>query len=608
MYKYLIIAMLWANISYAEVNLSQIRQDISSSLHHAVLEMKNLFKESHEDLGDVDTKNTQNKARVDQLKLKSEENESNPTVLDHAKKSIPNCDYNSKNLVWDGSAWKCIKMNVDTECQAAAPDEYMYTDSEGHKVCAKSPKGVSISYFYEFRAYSSKCTGAYSGYEKLYDCKYKNKLGQKIEVAASYCSGKSKPSVANKLCAKTWTVGSWGSCSKTCGGGTMTRSVYCQAGYNCSMYTKPTSSQSCNTQKCKGDWVKGSWSSCSATACGTSGKQTRSVYCPSSLDCSDKPKPSTTQSCSASACPICTWSTGSWGSCSAKACGTSGTKTRSVWKSGPSNCVGPYTTKPSTTTSCSAPACNYTYSWSYGSWGKCSATACGTSGKQTRSYSCKRSDGATVSNSKCSGTPKYEQTCSAPACNYTYKWVYGGWSSCSAKACGTSGKQTRSYKCVRSDGTVVSNSSCSGSPYYQKACSAPACNYTYSWSYGNWGSCSATKCGTSGKKTRSYSCKRSDGATVSNTYCSGSPYYQQPCSAPACVKKTCARKYVSWGSGSIKCSGYLSEAVEGSGSSAGDYSFPCGGRNTHKEGMITATCTSSGWSINYGSARCWCAG
>jgi hypothetical protein len=401
---------------------------------------------------------TENKKNLVQLEEMAKGEESNPTVLNHAKKAIPSCDYKNKNLVWDGSAWKCVTMNVDTECQAAAPDEYMYKDSNGNTVCAKSPKGSSISYYYEFRTYTTKCVGASQGYEKLYDCKYTNKLGDKIQVADSYCAGKSKPSIAKKACKRAWTTGTWGTCSKTCGGGTQTRSVYCQSGYDCSSYAKPTNTATCNTQKCKGDWVTSAWSSCSVTACGKTGKQTRTVYCPTNLDCSDKPKPTTTQTCSTRSCP--SWTVGQWSACS-KTCGT-GSQTRTVTCKDTS-CVG---TKPATSQTCNTQKC--TTNWVVGSWSACSAKACGTNGTQTRSVYC-------PSGFICNGVkPATTQACSAGACSYTYSWSYGNFSTCSASACGT-GTQTRSYKCVRSDGTTVSNSYCSGSPVYQKSCTVP-CN------------------------------------------------------------------------------------------------------------------------------------
>lgn len=58
----------------------------------------------------------------------------------------------------------------------------------------------------------------------------------------------------------SWSVGSWSACSKTCGGGTKTRSVTCIASdgtvYSDSYCTttKPATSQACNTAACRCDY------------------------------------------------------------------------------------------------------------------------------------------------------------------------------------------------------------------------------------------------------------------------------------------------------------------------------------------------------------------
>jgi hypothetical protein len=509
MFKYIILGLVLSfNAAAADLSLDTARESIGSSLNNVVREIKQLFNESAEDLNNVETKDIDNKARVESLKQKSEESESNPTVLKHAKKAIPDCDYNSKNLVWDGSAWKCVKMQVDTECQAAAPDEYMYKDANGNNVCAKSPKGSSINYYYKFRGYSSKCTGAYSGYEKLYDCVYKNKLGQVIDVDAGNCSGKSKPSQANKLCAKAWSTGAWGSCSKSCGGGTKSRSVYCQSGYDCSMYSQPTSTMSCNTQKCAGTWTTGSWSSCSATACGTTGTQTRSVSCPANLDCSGSPRPASSQSCYAGDCGQCTWTTSAWSSCSATACGTTGTQTRTVSKTGPAGCLGPTTPQPTTTQSCSAPACQFKGCGSYSR----SITECGKHHGVVRSRNSSYTHGATESVGVISSVDrKYEvdyrikcnngswQTIGSTSLfNYqtgesykcasepakSYIWMQHPWGTCS-KSCG-GGVQYRTVNCVEiSDPRrpVVSDSICytklGTKPKTSQSCNTQSCGGTW---------------------------------------------------------------------------------------------------------------------------------
>lgn len=66
---------------------------------------------------------------------------------------------------------------------------------------------------------------------------------------------------------------------------------------------------------------------------------------------------------------------------------------------------------------CTVQSPSYTYSYVVGNFGACSATACGTSGTQTRSVVCQRNDGVAVADSYCSGTkPATSQPCSAPAC------------------------------------------------------------------------------------------------------------------------------------------------------------------------------------------------
>jgi hypothetical protein len=416
MKKY-ILPLFFISCAIAVAQATEIdsaRQDIGSSMNSAVSYIKGIFTDANEDVTDSLNNSKDNKVRADHLYKKSQEEETNPTVLEHAKKNIQSCDYDSENLHWTGSKWDCVKAKAGQDCQVA-PDEYRYQDSNGDWVCAKHPAGGSINYYYSFRGYGSKCTGAHSGYEKLYDCVYKNKLGNIIQVSDSYCSGKSKPSQPNKLCSQSWTVGSWGSCSSTCGGGTQYRDVYCQSGYDCSMYPKPDSSQSCNSQLCSGSWTTGAWSTCSATACGTTGTQTRSVSCPANLDCSAEPKPASSQSCSAPDCGACTWTTSAWSSCSATACGTTGTQTRTVTMTGPAGCTTPTTPKPPASQSCSAASCNYTYSWNTTSWGTCSQTCGG--GTQSRSVYCKRSDGTKVADSYCkTSKPASSQSCNTHKC------------------------------------------------------------------------------------------------------------------------------------------------------------------------------------------------
>jgi thrombospondin motif-containing protein 9 len=454
--------------------VENLRHEISTEMNSTVGYIKDLFIDAKDDVSNSLDESKENKKKAQLLYDQSQEKEANPTVLDHAKKSINACDYDTENLQWKNNKWDCVKAQAAQDC-IAAPDEYRYQDSKGNWVCAKHPSGGSLTYYYVFRGYSDICTGAHTGYEKLYDCVYKNKLGKTIQVDEKLCAGKAKPTVANKICPQDWTVGKWGSCSKTCGTGTQYRTVTCQAGYDCSGSPKPATSQSCNTQKCKGQWTVGPWSKCSATVCETKGTQTRSVTCAAHLDCSDSPKPATSQSCSAPACSY-GWSIGTWGSCS-KTCG-GGTQSRSVKCVNLSHSSHPVVSdskckaaKPSTSQSCNTQTC-VTYTWHIGAWKGCTKTCGG--GTNTRDVYCKSSTGARVSDSYCHGTkPTATVSCNTHTC-VTYKWYAGNWGSCS-KTCG-GGTQSRTVYCQASTGAKVSDGYCAGAkPKSSQSCNTQAC-------------------------------------------------------------------------------------------------------------------------------------
>lgn len=77
------------------------------------------------------------------------------------------------------------------------------------------------------------------------------------------CSGASVQNCTNYSgCSYTWVIGEWSSCSLSCGGGTRSRSVWCQrsdgtpvADGSCTG-TKPDTTQSCNPQACLTPWIQ----------------------------------------------------------------------------------------------------------------------------------------------------------------------------------------------------------------------------------------------------------------------------------------------------------------------------------------------------------------
>ncbi|MDR0651297.1 MAG: hypothetical protein LBG59_08085, partial [Candidatus Peribacteria bacterium] len=70
-----------------------------------------------------------------------------------------------------------------------------------------------------------------------------------------------------------------------------------------------------------------------------------------------------------------------------------------------------------------------TYSWSTSNYGSCSASCGG--GTQTRTVTCKSSEGTTVADSYCGTKPAISQSCDTQAC-VTYSWDTSSYGSCSA--------------------------------------------------------------------------------------------------------------------------------------------------------------------------------
>ncbi|XP_022801516.1 coadhesin-like [Stylophora pistillata] len=221
-----------------------------------------------------------------------------------------------------------------------------------------------------------------------------------------------------------WSLWSqWGSCSRTCGGGSKTRSRTCTnpppsaGGVSCQGSGFQT--LSCNTEGCPvdGGWSSwGTWSICSLS-CG-SGRQTRARTC-------TNPSPAAggahcvgnnsveVQSCSTDSCPVNGgWSIwGVWSTCS-QTC-DHGIRSRVRTCSDGVACQGPG----SQSQLCNANSCPVNGGWSnWGAWGSCTQTCGG--GIETRSRTC-NSPAPANGGLHCPGSSLESQACNSNTCPAT---------------------------------------------------------------------------------------------------------------------------------------------------------------------------------------------
>ena len=330
-------------------------------------------------------------------------------------------------------------------------------------------------------------------------------------------------------CSYSWTPGRYGSPAPACGNTTMSRTVTCRRSDGqdadpalCDPATKPvTEAGATDYGLCSYSWTADPWSAPSTT-CGTA-TQTRAVSCLRSDQstvadsfCSQAgARPVTSQSSyQTSGCGY-SWDTGEWSGLVA-ACGPT-VENRSITCERSDGQAAPDASCPAGTRPIDQrPGTSYAtcgYAWEAGSWSAPSRT-CGTS-TRSRTVSCLRSDGSTVSDDSCTGQRPETSETIADFSTCSYQWQYTAFGE-TAPACGPS-VRTRTATCLRQDGTTVDGTLCGA----QEALSKPYDDFsacTFQWSAGSWSTPSA--CGQT-TRTRTVTCTRSDSTTVDADQCDG---------------------------------------------------------------------------------------
>jgi len=340
---------------------------------------------------------------------------------------------------------------------------------------------------------------------------------------------------------------SWGKCTKTCGGGTQTRtrkviSKSCGGGKDCPPLTD---TQSCNTEPCKQDcevsgW--GAWSTCSKTCGGGVSTRVRVVTKPATNGGKACPNLSEQKDCNKDKCKedceVSDWC--EWSPCTKSCGGGTQERTRRVIRAcnGGKDCPNLKETRTCNTQSCKQD-CEVS-GWS--NWGQCSATCGGGVQQRTRTVTKPAQNGG----KQCPALTD-TQTCNTQTCKSDCKVSdWGSWSTCS-KTCGGG---------IRTHTRTVINKPCDGGASCPPLSESEPCNTqpcvidckVSGWSA--WSTCSKTCGGGTQKRTR----------TVTTWPCSNGAQCPaltetQNCNTQACSTDCKVSDWSSWSACTKGCGG-----------------------------------------------------
>ena len=288
-------------------------------------------------------------------------------------------------------------------------------------------------------------------------------VGSEVDVVDSArCSALSRPS-SNGECmfapCPTWLYSGWSTCTAACGQGVTTRTAVCTrydgvalSSDHCSQYALDSTSAVCEQQPCP-HWHLGTWSDCDRP-CGAEASQQRERTCrlPRTTQLEGMVVPP--RQCTELSAEVVLAVDGPGASAEERAAATVGYM-------------------PPTSRTCEAQSCP-AYYWNAIPAGVCSAD-CGGGVEQLSvgCYSGATGDEVDPANCLQSGRPQSSRPCNVGACDGP-QWVASGWSNCTA-VCG-SGSQSRTATCRSSDGALMDDSACelSSLPSLFQSCTVDA--------------------------------------------------------------------------------------------------------------------------------------
>jgi len=327
--------------------------------------------------------------------------------------------------------------------------------------------------------------------------------------------------------------GRWESCSKSCGGGETMRSrtvaeLPFGGGRRCEGLD--TEKQPCEEVPCPvdcswGDW--GRWSECSKTCGGGNVTRTRGASVPSAHGgkaCEGGGDQ--TVACNTDACPTdCRWGDwATWSACSAS-CG-SGSRNRRREKeveaqAGGEDCNGNMTEQES----CVEQPCAVDCEWSpWSDWPACSKSCGGGQMARNRSVTVQAASGG----KQCEGSPQEEVSCGVVGCPVNCEWTeWGAWADCT-RTCG-GGRSSRSR--LRALEAANGGQDCPGGAVEQRACGTEGCPVDCEWGdWSAWSGCSRS-CGGGVLKRRR---QTTVAAAFGGSPCQGQPEVTEPCNTQGC--------------------------------------------------------------------------